>query len=51
MYNKNWIPVSGHWDDKKRSTGMTPSCPVHVSHKYLRNLPNKKKGKRSPVVG
>ncbi|WP_265035738.1 MULTISPECIES: hypothetical protein [unclassified Wolbachia] len=38
------------------STGMTPSwieinvtrCPVHVSYKYLRNLPNKKKGKRSP---
>jgi hypothetical protein len=24
--------------------------PVHVSYKYLRNLPNEKKGKRSPVV-
>ncbi|TNK94362.1 hypothetical protein OUY_01850 [Wolbachia endosymbiont of Leptopilina clavipes] len=21
----NWIPVSEHWDDKKRSTGMTHS--------------------------
>ncbi|MFP3027075.1 hypothetical protein [Wolbachia endosymbiont (group A) of Pogonocherus hispidulus] len=28
---EGWIPVPGHWDDKKRSTGMTPSCPVHVA--------------------
>ncbi|WP_410541753.1 hypothetical protein [Wolbachia endosymbiont (group A) of Agelastica alni] len=23
--NKNWIPVSGHWDDKEIGTGMTPT--------------------------
>ncbi|WP_265036247.1 hypothetical protein [Wolbachia endosymbiont (group A) of Anomoia purmunda] len=22
VYSFSWIPVSGHWDDKKRSTGM-----------------------------
>nr|WP_259346714.1 hypothetical protein [Wolbachia pipientis] len=39
MHNKGWIPVP--------STGMTPLL-GSFSYKYLRNLPNEKKGKRSP---
>ncbi|QMV47525.1 hypothetical protein HC356_02585 [Wolbachia pipientis] len=39
LHNKGWIPVP--------STGMTPLL-GSFSYKYLRNLPNEKKGKRSP---
>ncbi|WP_222837184.1 hypothetical protein, partial [Wolbachia pipientis] len=38
---ENWIPAS--------RAGMTPLL-GSFSHKYLRNLPSEKKGKRSPVV-
>ena len=36
---ENWIPVS--------STGMTPSCPVHVAIN-IKKFTKQKKGKRSP---
>ncbi|WP_341823667.1 hypothetical protein [Wolbachia endosymbiont (group A) of Agelastica alni] len=34
-----------HWD---LISPYNSIIPVHVSHKYLRNLPNEKKGKRNP---
>ncbi|WP_353274320.1 hypothetical protein [Wolbachia endosymbiont (group A) of Ennomos erosarius] len=37
------IPVSGHWDDTLYGL-------LNYNYKCLRNLPNKKKGKRSPGV-
>ncbi len=41
--------MSGHWDDKKRSAGMTPSCPVHLATN-IKKFTKRKKRQRNPVV-